>query len=308
MKFLKLNFPPYATGLEIAWFFAFRAICVAIFVFLVAPILVIIPLSFNKESFFSFTSDMLALKPEAYSLKWYRDIFANGMLAPDAPLSLDWFKDSWMRSQWMIALKNSVFVGVSATAVATTLGTLASVGLSRPEMPYRGLITGLLISPMIVPIVITAAGMFFFFSQIGLSQTYLGLVLAHALLGTPFVVITVTATLTSFDRSLMRAAANLGANPLTAFFKVQMPLILPGIISGGLFAFITSFDEVVVVLFLAEPDQRTIPRQMWSGLREQVSPTILAVANILILISLVLLMSLELTRRRMERLKIERLS
>ena len=103
----------------------------------------------------------------------------------------------------------------------------------------------------------------------------------------------------------MRAAANLGANPLTAFFKVQMPLILPGIISGGLFAFITSFDEVVVVLFLAEPDQRTIPRQMWSGLREQVSPTILAVATILILISLVLLMSLELTRRRMERLKIE---
>jgi len=130
-------------------------------------------------------------------------------------------------------------------------------------------------------------------------------VLAHALLGTPFVVITVTATLTSFDRSLMRAAANLGANPLTAFFKVQMPLILPGIISGGLFAFITSFDEVVVVLFLAEPDQRTIPRQMWSGLREQVSPTILAVATILILISLVLLMSLELTRRRMERLKMD---
>ena len=197
-----------------------------------------------------------------------------------------------MRSQWMIALKNSIFVGVSATAVATTLGTLASVGLSRPEMPYRGLITGILISPMIVPIVITAGGMFFFFSQIGLSQTYIGLVLAHALLGTPFVVITVTATLTSFDRSLMRAAANLGANPLTAFFKVQMPLILPGIISGGLFAFITSFDEVVVVLFLAEPDQRTIPRQMWSGLREQVSPTILAVATILILISLVLLMSL----------------
>jgi len=305
MKFLKLDFPPYATGLEIAWFFVFRAICIAIFVFLVAPILVIIPLSFNKESFFSFTSGMLAFKAEAYSLKWYRDIFANGMLAPDAPLSLDWFKDSWMRSQWMIALKNSIFVGVSATAVATTLGTLASVGLSRSEMPYRGLITGILISPMIVPIVITAAGMFFFFSQIGLSQTYIGLVLAHALLGTPFVVITVTATLTSFDRSLMRAAANLGANPLTAFFKVQMPLILPGIISGGLFAFITSFDEVVVVLFLAEPDQRTIPRQMWSGLREQVSPTILAVATILILISLVLLMSLELTRRRMERLKMD---
>lgn len=305
MNFFTPNFPPYATAFEIAWYYAFRMICLAIFIFLIAPILVIIPLSFNAESFFSFTDGMLALKPEAYSLKWYRDIFANGMLDPNAPLSLDWLKDSWMRSQWMIALKNSLVIGVSATFVATILGTLASVGLSRPEMPFRGLINGILISPMIVPIVITATGMFFFFSQIGLAQTYLGLVFAHALLGTPFVVITVTATLTSFDRSLLRAAANLGANPLTTFFKVQMPLILPGVISGALFAFITSFDEVVVVLFLAEPDQRTIPRQMWSGLREQISPTILAVATILILLSLVLLISLEFTRRRMERLKIE---
>ncbi len=305
MNFFTPNFPPYATAFEIAWYYAFRMICLAIFIFLIAPILVIIPLSFNAESFFSFTDGMLALKPEAYSLKWYRDIFANGMLDPNAPLSLDWLKDSWMRSQWMIALKNSLVIGVSATFVATILGTLASVGLSRPEMPFRGLINGILISPMIVPIVITATGMFFFFSQVGLAQTYLGLVFAHALLGTPFVVITVTATLTSFDRSLLRAAANLGANPLTTFFKVQMPLILPGVISGALFAFITSFDEVVVVLFLAEPDQRTIPRQMWSGLREQISPTILAVATILILLSLVLLISLEFTRRRMERLKIE---
>ena len=305
MNFFTPNFPPYATAFEIAWYYAFRMICLAIFIFLIAPILVIIPLSFNAESFFSFTDGMLALKPEAYSLKWYRDIFANGMLDPNAPLSLDWLKDSWMRSQWMIALKNSLVIGVSATFVATILGTLASVGLSRPEMPFRGLINGILISPMIVPIVITATGMFFFFSQIGPAQTYLGLVFAHALLGTPFVVITVTATLTSFDRSLLRAAANLGANPLTTFFKVQMPLILPGVISGALFAFITSFDEVVVVLFLAEPDQRTIPRQMWSGLREQISPTILAVATILILLSLVLLISLEFTRRRMERLKIE---
>ena len=158
---------------------------------------------------------------------------------------------------------------------------------------------------MIVPIVITATGMFFFFSKIGLAQTYIGLIMAHALLGTPFVVITVTATLSSFDRSLMRAAANLGANPLTSFFKVQMPLIMPGVISGGLFAFVTSFDEVVVVLFLAEPEQRTIPRQMWSGLREQVSPTILAVATILVILSFILLSSLEISRRRLEKMKLE---
>lgn len=305
MSFLRPNLPPYAGALAIAWHYAFRLICVAIFLFLVAPMLVIVPLSFNAESFFSFTNGMLALKPSAYSLKWYKDILANGMLAPDAPFGLDWIKDSWLRSQWMLALRNSVVVGVSATIVATALGTLASVGLSRPEMPFRRLITGVLISPMIVPIVITATGIFFFFSQIRLAQTYVGLILAHALLGTPFVVITVTATLTSFDRSLMRAAANLGASPWTAFFRVQLPLILPGVISGALFAFVTSFDEVVVVLFIAAPDQRTIPRQMWSGLREQVSPTILAVATILIALSLVLLLSLELTRRRMERLKMD---
>jgi putative spermidine/putrescine transport system permease protein len=194
---------------------------------------------------------------------------------------------------------------VFATLLATTLGTLAAVGLSRPDMPFRGPIMGMLISPMIVPIVITATGMFFFFSKIGLAQTYIGLIMAHALLGTPFVVITVTATLSSFDRSLMRAASNLGANPVTSFFKVQMPLIMPGVISGSLFAFVTSFDEVVVVLFLAEPEQRTIPRQMWSGLREQVSPTILAVATILVILSFILLSSLEISRRRLEKMKLE---
>ena len=297
--------PPYATWLDIAAHYGLRLFCAAVFVFLVAPILVIIPLSFNAESFFSFTSGMLAFKADAYSLKWYRDIFANGMAAPEASFGWDWLVDSWRHSQWVQALRNSLIVGVGATLIATVLGTLAAVGLSRPEMPFRGFITGLLISPMIVPIIITATGMFFFFSSVGLAQTYLGLILAHALLGTPFVVITVTATLASFDRSLMRAAANLGAGPLRAFFSVQAPLILPGVVSGALFAFVTSFDEVVVVLFLAEPDQRTIPRQMWSGLREQLSPTILAVATILVLISLAMLTSLELLRRRVERLKAE---
>jgi putative spermidine/putrescine transport system permease protein len=145
--------------------------------------------------------------------------------------------------------------------------------------------------------------MYFFYSNIGLSQTYLGIILAHTALGTPFVVITVTATLVGFDHSLSRASANLGANPTTTFFKVIMPLILPGVISGALFAFITSFDEVVVVLFLAGFDQRTIPRQMWSGIREQISPTILAVATILVMISIALLATLELLRRRGEKMR-----
>ena len=295
--------PPYATSADVVWRWTFLLFCAAVLVFLVAPILVIVPLSFNAESFFSFTRGMLSFDPAAYSLRWYRDIFTNGMEAPEAAFGWSWLTDSFAHGQWMLAVRNSVVVGVASTLIATALGTLAAVGLSRPEMPYRAAITAVLISPMIVPIVITATGMFFFFSAINLSQTYLGLILAHALLGTPFVVITVTATLASFDRSLMRAAASLGAGPARAFFSVQAPLILPGVVSGALFAFATSFDEVVVVLFLAAPEQRTIPRQMWSGLREQVSPTILAVATILVAVSLALLASLELLRRRVERLK-----
>jgi putative spermidine/putrescine transport system permease protein len=156
---------------------------------------------------------------------------------------------------------------------------------------------------MIVPLIISAAGMFFFYSSVGLAQTLPGIILAHTALGTPFVVITVTATLTGFDQSLVRAANNLGATPTTTFFKIIMPLILPGVISGGLFAFITSFDEVVVVLFLAGFEQRTIPRQMFSGLREQISPTILAVATVLVTFSILLLITVELLRRRSERLR-----
>jgi putative spermidine/putrescine transport system permease protein len=145
--------------------------------------------------------------------------------------------------------------------------------------------------------------MFFFYSDLGLSQTFPGVILAHTALGIPFVVITVTATLSGFDRSLVRAAHSLGATPTTTFFRVVLPLVLPGVISGALFAFITSFDEVVVVLFLAGPEQRTIPIQMWSGIREQISPTILAVASMLVAISILLLTVLELLRRRTERLR-----
>jgi putative spermidine/putrescine transport system permease protein len=201
------------------------------------------------------------------------------------------------------ALRNSFFIGICATALATGLGTLAALGLARAEMPYRTAIMSLLISPMIVPLVITAAGMFFFYSAIDLAQTHLGVILAHAALGTPFVIITVTATLVGFDKTLMRAGASLGAPPRTVFFKIVLPLILPGVISGALFAFITSFDEVVAVLFLAGPEQRTIPRQMWSGIREQISPTILAVATLLVFVSIALLTTIELLRRRSERLR-----
>jgi putative spermidine/putrescine transport system permease protein len=274
-----------------------------IFVFLILPILIVLPLSFNVEPYFSFTPGMLTFDPEAFSLRWYKDIFRNGMQAPDAPLDWAWLSDTWNNGQWMRAIRNSFFIGICATLLSTALGTVAAIGLSRSEMPHRRLIMSILISPMIVPLVITAAGMFFFYSKVHLSQTYLGVIMAHAVLGTPFVIITVTATLVGFDRSLVRASNSLGAGPIETFFKIQMPLIIPGVISGGLFAFITSFDEVVAVLFLASPEQRTIPRQMWSGIREQISPTILAVATLLVLLSIVLLTVIELLRRRSERLR-----
>lgn len=299
-----MGLPPYAATWERIWYYGFRIFCGLVFLFLIAPIIIIIPLSFNVEPYFTFTKGMLSLDPDAYSWRWYLDIFENGMVNPDLPkFSWAWLADSWANAQWIHSTKNSWFIAVSATALATALGTLAALGLSQSQMPARNLIMSLLISPMIVPIIITSAGLFFFFSDIKLAGTYLGIILAHTVLGTPFVVITVTATLVGFDRSLIRAGQMLGAPPHTVFFKVVMPLILPGVISGALFAFITSFDEVVAVIFLADYDQRTIPRQMWSGIREQISPTILAVATILVIISIMLLTMVELLRRRSERLR-----
>ena len=295
--------PPYTSTREYIWHYVYRGICGMIFLFLILPIVVVLPLSFNVEPYFSFTKGMLSFDPAAYSLRWYEDILRNGMKAPDAPFDWAWLADTWNNGQWIRAIRNSFFIGICATLLSTALGTLAAIGLSRSEMPYRRLVMSILISPMIVPLIITAAGMFYFYSQVHLSQTYLGVIMAHAVLGTPFVIITVTATLVGFDKSLVRASQSLGAGAVTTFRKVQMPLIIPGVISGGLFAFITSFDEVVAVLFLASPEQRTIPRQMWSGIREQISPTILAVATLLVLLSIILLTVLELLRRRSERLR-----
>ncbi len=275
--------PPYAGPLERTWYYGYRLMCGLIFLFLIFPILVIIPLSFNAEPYFTFTPGMLSFDLDAFSLRWYQDMVDN---------------EQWAHSAW-----NSLVVAFFATILATGLGTVAALGLSKPYMPAKAVLMGILISPMIVPLIISAAGMFFFYSKIGLTQTLPGLILSHTALGTPFVVITVTATLVGFDQSLIRASNSLGADPTRTFFKVTMPLILPGVISGGLFAFITSFDEVVVVLFLAGFEQRTIPRQMFSGLREQISPTILAVATILVTFSICLLAAIELLRRRSERLR-----
>jgi len=279
----RASLAPYLTSGQVLWHYSFRVICGAVFVFLITPILVVMPLSFNAQDFFTFTPEMLRFDPAGYSLKHYKDFFTS--------------------SGWQQALRNSLAIAPVATLLSVSFGTLAAIGLSSEHVPFRRAIMAILISPMIVPLIISAAGMYFFYSRIGLQGTYFGVVLAHAALGIPFVIITVTATLVGFDRSLTRAAANMGADPVTTFFRVQMPLILPGVISGGLFAFITSFDEVVVVLFVGSANQQTLPWRMFTGLREQISPTILAVATILVVISIGLLSTLEMLRRRSERLR-----
>lgn len=272
-----MSLQPFATPVEKVWYWAFRIFCAAVLLFLILPVLVIVPLSFNVSSFLTYPLD-------GFSLRWYQEIFN-----PDGP--------------WLAALKNSLIVAPFATLLAVSLGTVAAVGLNKADFPGKGLILALLISPMVVPLVIVAVGMYFFFAQVGLLNSFLGLILAHAVLGTPFVVITVNATLRGFDHNQVRAGASLGANPLQVFFKVVLPQILPGVASGGLFAFATSFDEVVVALFIASPSERTLPMQMFSGIRENISPAIAAMATIMIALSALLLLVMELLRRRNEKIK-----
>lgn len=229
--------------------------------FLVAPILIIIPLSFNASSYFSY---------------------------PMTGVSLRWYEAALGDPQWQRALLNSLGIGFASTLLATVLGTLAALGLSRPDFPWRGLIMPLLISPMIIPIVVVASGFYYIFAPLGLVDSYLGVILAHTVLGTPFVVITVCAGLQSFDHSMTRAASGLGAKPWECFRRVTLPLITPAVGTGAVFAFATSFDEVIVVLFIGGSEQRTVPRQMWNGIRDQIDPSILAVATLLILFVLAL--------------------
>ncbi len=254
--------------------------CTLVFVFLVAPIIVIVPLSFNAEPYFTFTEGMLRLDPDAWSLRWYREII---------------FSEAWVKS-----FVNSIVIGVSATVLATFFGTLAALGLASSAIPARRAIMGMIISPMVTPVIIAAAGMFFFYSELGLGQTHLSIILAHTVLGVPFVVVTVTATLAAYDSTLNHAAASLGAGPWTTFRRIQFPLIAPGVISGSLFAFAASFDEVVVILFMGGIEQRTIPRQMWAGIREQISPAILAIATFLIVFAVLLLLTVNWLRQRGE--------
>lgn len=288
--------PSYSTPGQRTFYYLYLFFCGTVFFFLIAPLIAIVPISFSQSPFMVFTEGMLAFPPdpEAWSFRWYRYMVG---ICTDKNLTTP------CSNKWMVGTVNSFFIGFTATFFATALGTLAALGLSRPNMPFKGLIMSILISPMIVPLIITSAGMFFFYARYNLVYTFTGIIMAHIALATPFVVITVTATLIGFDMNMVKASQSLGANPTRTFFKVIMPLILPGVISGALFAFITSFDEIVIVMFMASLDQVTIPRQMWSGIRQEISPVILCMATCLVVLSIFLLTTVELLRRRSERLR-----
>ena len=283
----------YTTGQRI-WHRTYLVYCGIVLFFLVMPLIAVIPLSFSSSPFLDFTPGMLRLDPEAFSTRWYKMLVGDCSAAAITTVCSD---------KWKIGALNSLIIAVIATVLATAMGTLAALGLSRSHLVGRRAIMAFLISPMIVPLIITAAGMFLFYAKLKLVASFAGVILAHTVLGLPFVVITVTATLIGFDHSLTRAAQGLGGTPTYNFFKIQLPLIAPGVIAGALFAFITSFDEVVIILFLGGADQLTLPRQMWAGIRQEISPTILAAATVLVILSILLLTTVELLRRRSERLR-----
>ena len=288
--------PSYSTPGQRTFYYLYLFFCGTVFFFLIAPLVAIVPISFSQSPFMVFTDGMLAFPPdpEAWSFRWYRYMVG---ICTDKNLTTP------CSNKWMVGTVNSFFIGFVSTFFATALGTLAALGLSRPHMPFKGIIMSILISPMIVPLIITSAGMFFFYARYNLVYTFTGIIMAHIALATPFVVITVTATLVGFDMNMVKASQSLGANPTRTFFKVIMPLILPGVISGALFAFITSFDEIVIVMFMASLDQVTIPKQMWAGIRQEISPVILCMATCLVVLSILLLTTVELLRRRSERLR-----
>jgi putative spermidine/putrescine transport system permease protein len=265
------RFAPYTSAPEKAWYYAQRCIGYGVLAFLLLPVLAIIPLSFSESSF-------LGYPVTGFSFKWYEALFAS--------------------PEWTAAMRNSFIVAPAATALAVLLGVPCATGLNRGNFPGRGVLLAVILSPIVTPIVVVAVGMYFFYSDIRLDQTYAGLILAHALLGAPFVVTTVLATLKGFDQRLAMASASLGASRWQTFRRITLPLILPGVLTGAIFAFAVSFDEVVVTLFLAGPQQTTIPRQMFSGIRDDINPTILALSTLLTVLTTALFLALQWLKRR----------
>lgn len=255
----------------LVWSWVGRLAGAAVLAFLLLPIFAIVPLAFNGGS-------IVAYPLQGVSTRWFAAVLST--------------------PRWLHAVGNSLLVAGGTVAIAVPLGTLAALGLDRLRFPGKALLMALMISPMIVPVIITAVGIYFFFAPLGLANSLLGLILAHTAIAVPFVFVTVGASVSQMDRGLQRAASSLGAPPLSVFAHVTLPLILPGVVSGTIFAFAASFDEVVIAMMITGPSQRTLPRELLSGARENLDPTMLAVASIIIAISAGLLLLLTLVRRR----------
>lgn len=245
--------------------------CGSVLAFLVLPILVVIPMSLNPGAF---------------------------LVLPSGGLSLRWYEALLQSNEWMLALRNSLWVAGAVTLLATPLGTLAAIGVTRMRPRSGSLLLIVLCAPLVVPVVIVAIAFYFAFAPLGLVNGFTGLVIAHTLLAAPFVMLVVHASLKDFNMEVLRAAASLGATPLTVLLRVLVPLIAPALAAGAVFAFMTSFDETVVTLLIASPDQRTLPVMMFAGVREQISPMITAAATLLVIASSALLGAAELLRRR----------
>jgi putative spermidine/putrescine transport system permease protein len=239
--------------------------------YLVAPIFVIVPMALTSGT-------NLTLPVPGWSWRWFDVVLTD--------------------PRWLSALVNSLIVGTGSTLVAVALAMPAAVGLSWGRYPGRRLLTAVIATPIVLPIVILAVATFGFYAQVGLLGSRFGLILAHAALAAPVVLTTVLASLDGFDRTLMRAAASLGASPVTAFRRVLIPLIAPGVLSGAVVAFVISFDEVVIASYLTTPDQRTLPRLIFSGVRESISPAIAAAAVLLVAFSGILLLAVSMLQRR----------
>jgi len=247
-----------------------------VLLYLVFPILVVVPLSFSAGTYLSFP-------PPGFSLRWYENFLS--------------------RSDWLGAASLSLWVGGAVMVSATALGAPAALALVRSSFPGKDLLTGFIISPLIAPVIIVAIGIYFFYARLGLVGNPFALVIAHTALAVPFVVINVSATLQGFDERLEQAAMNLGATPWRTFWQVTFPIIRPGVLAGALFAFISSFDELVVALFVSGTSAVTLPRKMWESIRFEIDPTIAAVSTILVVVTGTLFLSAELLRQRSERLR-----
>lgn len=257
-----------------AWRSVYWLFCAAVLAFLLVPIAAIVPLSFSSGSFLTYPMPGL-------SLRWYQEVIGG--------------------ERWMRALGNSLFVGACATAISVLLGTLAALGLARARGAWAATLKLAMLSPMIVPVILIAVASYFFLAPLALTSTYTGLVLAHTVIAVPFVVVPVLTALELQDPNLARAAAACGATPTTTFLRVTLPGIVPAMASGALFAFAASFDDVVIALLVAGPDQRTLPREMFSGLRDSITPALTAVATIMIVFSTSLFLLMQALQRRARR-------